>query len=85
MLVGFNSQRQVLYTEPNQFQFWLFLCGENGKVQSLADVIGVPISPPTVISIDSNGVPTYVDGTYHSLSARSLNDNGEIYGHVNTT
>ena len=84
VLVGFNSQRQVLYTSRTNFNFG-FSLWQNGRVQSLADVIGVPISPPTVISIDSNGVPTYVDGTYHSLSARSLNDNGEIYGHVNTT
>jgi hypothetical protein len=83
VLIGFNSQRQILFTtNRNNYQYGPSLW-QNGQVQTLASIIGVTINPPVYIT-NQNGTRMPADGTYTGLTARSLNDNGEIHGYFST-
>jgi hypothetical protein len=84
LLFGFNSQRQILFTSRTN-HYYGFSLWQNGTAQTLGDIIGVTLAPLILGPTNNLGLPTYVDGTYRYLWARSLNDNGEIYGYVTTT
>jgi hypothetical protein len=80
-LIGFNNKRQILFSSRTNYYYSQSLW-QNGAVQTLGSIFGVTgLAPPAVNPTNSM---LYADGTYNGLDMRILNDNGEMYGHLET-